>query len=397
MPDFPYLIVGGGMTAAAAVEGILEHEPAARIGMIGDESHPPYNRPPLSKGLWKGKPLEGIWRKTHVENVTMHLGRRAVTLDLERKLVRDDNGVDFRYGRLLLATGGTPRRLRFASEQAIYFRTLDDYQRLRALADRAERLAVIGGGFIGSEIAAAMRMLGKEVVLIFPDQGIGTRIFPGDLSAFVTDFYRTKGVDVLAGQSLIGLQSQGDRVVLRLRPTAGGEERELTVDGVVAGLGIQPNTDLAQAAGIRTGNGIGVDEFLRTSASDVYAAGDVAEFLNTALQSRFRVEHEDNANTMGKFAGQNMAGARVAYHHQPYFYSDLFELGYEAVGDLDPKLEVVSDWAEPFRQGVVYYQHDQRVRGVLLWNVWDKVDEARRLIADAARLQSSDLKGRIRP
>ncbi len=106
MPDFPYLIVGGGMTAAAAVEGILEHEPGARIGMIGDEPHPPYNRPPLSKGLWKGKPLEGIWRKVPVENVTMHLGRRAVTLDLERKVVRDDNGVDYRYGRLLLATGG---------------------------------------------------------------------------------------------------------------------------------------------------------------------------------------------------------------------------------------------------------------------------------------------------
>jgi NADPH-dependent 2,4-dienoyl-CoA reductase/sulfur reductase-like enzyme len=153
---------------------------------------------------------------------------------------------------------------------------------------------------------------------------------------------------------------------------------------------------LAQAAGIRTGNGIEADEFLHTSASDVYAAGDVAEFLNTALQSRFRVEHEDNANTMGKFAGQNMAGARVAYHHQPYFYSDLFELGYEAVGNLDPKLEVVSDWTEPFRQGVVYYLHDQRVRGVLLWNVWDKVEEARRLIADAPRLQPPDLKGRIR-
>ena len=169
------------------------------------------------------------------------------------------------------------------------------------------------------------------------------------------------------------------------------------MDGVAAGLGIQPNTDLAQAAGIRTGNGIAVDEFLLTSASDVYAAGDVAEFLNTALRSRFRVEDEDNANTMGNLAGQNMAGAGVAYHHQPYFYSDLFELGYEAVGDLDPRLEVVSDWAAPFRQGVIYYLHDHRIRGVLLWNVWDKVEEARRLIAEAASLQSSDLKGRIRP
>jgi NADPH-dependent 2,4-dienoyl-CoA reductase/sulfur reductase-like enzyme len=138
-----------------------------------------------------------------------------------------------------------------------------------------------------------------------------------------------------------------------------------------------------------------VDEFLRTSSPDVYTAGDVANFYNPDLDKRLRVEHEDNANTMGLLAGRNMVGAAEPYHHLPFFYSDLFELGYEAVGEVDARLETVADWKDLGREGVVYYLREGRVRGVLLWNVWGQVDAARRLIAEPGPFEAEDLKGRL--
>jgi NADPH-dependent 2,4-dienoyl-CoA reductase/sulfur reductase-like enzyme len=168
-----------------------------------------------------------------------------------------------------------------------------------------------------------------------------------------------------------------------------------TVDVVVAGLGIEPNTELAQAIGLRVENGIWVDERLRTSHSDVFAAGDVASFHAPALGKRIRVEHEDNALTMGKAAGRSMAGDVTPYTHLPFFYSDLFDLGYEAVGEMDPRGETFADWKEPFREGVVYYLSGGRVRGVLLWNTWEQVEAARALIAEPGPFANSDLKGRL--
>jgi NADPH-dependent 2,4-dienoyl-CoA reductase/sulfur reductase-like enzyme len=200
-------------------------------------------------------------------------------------------------------------------------------------------------------------------------------VFPADLSRFLVTYYREQGVDVQTGEGLAGLRQDSGNVVVK---TTGG--RELPVDIVVAGLGIQPNVELAEQAGVRVENGIVVDELLRTSVPEIFAAGDVANFFNPALDTRMRVEHEDNANTMGAAAGRAMAGQGTPYTHLPFFYSDLFALGYEAVGELDPRLEVVSDWKEQFREGVVYYLKDGRVRGVLLWGIFGKVDDARALI-----------------
>jgi NADPH-dependent 2,4-dienoyl-CoA reductase/sulfur reductase-like enzyme len=393
MPNYTYLIVGGGMTAAAAVQGIREVDPSGSIGLISAEGHPPYDRPPLSKGLWKGKPLESIWRHTESQGMTLHLGRAVRHLDPQNKQVTDDQGTVSGYSKLLLATGGTPRHLPFGGEEIIYFRTVDDYERLRALTRAGQHFAVIGGGFIGSEVAAALAMNGKNVVMAFPEAGVGSRMFPLDLAKFLNDFYRQKGVEVLPGQRVDGLEKRGDRAVLKVRNQKGQGER--LADGVVAGIGIQPNVELAQAAGLEVDNGIRVDASLRTSRPDIYAAGDVANFYNPALDKRLRVEHEDNANTMGRLAGQAMAGRAVTYDHLPFFYSDLFELGYEAVGEVDSQLETVADWKEPYREGVVYYLRDGRVRGVLLWNVWEQVDAARKLIAEPGPFRPETVKGRL--
>lgn len=383
------------MTAGAAIGGIREVDPRDAIGLIGAEPHPPYNRPPLSKGLWKGDLLESIWREIDRHGVTLHLGRQARTLDPSGKRVIDDQGADYTFDKLLLATGGRPRRLPFGDDGIIYFRTLDDYKRLRTLTERGRRCAIIGGGFIGSEVAAALTMNGRKVVMAFPEAGIGSRIFPADLARFLNDFYRQKGVEVLTGEQVTGWEVREDKPVLKTRSTQSQDNREIVADVVVAGIGIVPNVELAQAAGLDVENGIRVDGSLRTSHADIYAAGDVANFHNPILDRRLRVEHEDNANTMGRLAGMAMAGRSVSYDHIPSFYSDLFELGFEAVGEVDARLETISDWKEPYREGVIYYLREGRVRGVLLWNVWEQVDAARALIAEAGPFCAENLRGRL--
>jgi 3-phenylpropionate/trans-cinnamate dioxygenase ferredoxin reductase component len=376
MKHYPYLIIGGGMTADSAARAIRAADPAGAVGLISAEPHPPYARPPLSKGLWKGDPESGIWRGTDTLGVDLHLGRRATAIDTKKKTVTDERGEAVSYDKLLLATGGTPRRLPFGgNKQIIYYRTYDDYRRLHALAEEQLRFAVLGGGFIGSEVAAALRIAGRDVVMLIPEDGIGARVFPADLSRFLVTYYREQGVDVRTGDGLAGLRQDAAKVVVK---TTSG--KELPVDIVVAGLGIQPNIELAEQAGLRVDNGIVVDELLRTSVPEIFAAGDVANFFNPALGTRMRVEHEDNANTMGAAAGRAMAGQGTPYTHLPFFYSDLFALGYEAVGELDPRLEVVSDWKDPFREGFVYYTKDGNVRGVLLWGIFGRVDDARALV-----------------
>ena len=384
MADYRYLIVGGGMTAHAAAAGIREVDATGTLGLVGDDPNRPYLRPPLSKGLWAGKPLADIWLR-EVPGLALHTGRRAVALDIHARRVVDDHGDAYGYERLLLATGGRPRRLPFGGERVVYFRTLADYRRLRAV--EGQRAAVIGGGFIGSEIAAALAQNGKEVTLVFPEPGICARVFPADLSAAVTAAYRDHGVQVLAGERVVAIDPRGaETTVVR---TASGKEVRANV--VVAGIGIEPDTSLAEAAGLDVQNGILVDEGLRTSAPAVFAAGDVARFPSFALGERTRVEHEDAALTMGRAAGRAMAGAGEPYRHLPFFYSDLFDLGYEAVGQLDSSLQSVSSWKVPFREGVVYYLRDGRVRGVLLWNVFGQVDAARELVSRAEPARRDDL------
>lgn len=390
MKEYKYIIVGGGMTADAAVGGIRELDPEGSIAVLSDERHPPYNRPPLSKKLWTGKPLESIWRKNTAANAELLLDTHAVSGDIDAKTITDNHGEVYHYDKLLLATGGTPRRLPNAIEDVIYFRTLDDYQYLRELADRKSEFIVVGGGFIGSEVAAALAGSGCKVTLVFPDKGIGARIYPPGLSKFLNDYFSEKGVTVLAGERVHAIKKQGDQVRVSTE-----SKKSVSADAVVAGIGIAPNVDLARSLGLQIDNGIVVDPTLRAVAPDVFAAGDVANFYSAALGVRRRVEHEDNANTMGAMAGRNMAGGTEKYEYLPYFYSDLFDLGYEAVGEFGAGLDIVEDWQEPYRKGVVYYLKDDRVRGVLLWNTWGQVDAARELIVATDSFNASNLAGRI--
>ena len=373
MHSYRYLVVGGGMTGDAVCRGIREVDEQGTIGLVGEEPHPPYKRPPLTKGLWKGGDEAKIWRGTEDHRVDLRLGRRIVSIDPGAHRAADDAGEEYEYEKLVLATGGTPRRLP-GDVDAIYFRTLDDYRRVRSLSDQGSRFLVVGGGFIGSEIAAALRSQGRDVTMVFPEAGIGWRTFPPELARFVAGYYREQGVDVRS-------ETMFDSAV--------------GYDAVVAGLGIIPRTDLAEAAGLPVDDGIEVDEYGRVPGfDDVYAAGDVARFPIPALGRSGRVEHEDHANTHGRLVGGNAAGRDDRYEHLPFFYSDLFDLGYEAVGDLDSRQDTVQLWLEPNRKGIVaYVDGDKRPRGFLLWNVWDKLDPARELIRAAEPIGEDALRG----
>jgi 3-phenylpropionate/trans-cinnamate dioxygenase ferredoxin reductase subunit len=390
MEKYKYLIIGGGMTADSAVRGIRELDKDGKIGLIGTDPNPPYNRPPLSKGLWKGKPLNSIFRQTEQFSVDLHLGKTAQFIDTHQRIIRDDQGNEYSYEKLLLATGGTPRRLPFDVEGIIYYRTLADYHFLRNLSNTSDHFAVIGGGFIGSEVSAALAMNDKKVTLLLPEAGIGWNNYPQELSNYLNDFYRQKGVEVITGVKVDEIIKQNNTYQITTN-----QGQKIEVEAVVAGIGIQPNLEFARSAGLKVNNGIVVDDTLHTSNPDIFAAGDVAEFYNPALDKRLRIEHEDNANTMGQQVGRNMAGANQPYHHLPYFYSDLFELGYEAIGELNPQFETVIDWKDPFKKGVVYYLAHSRVRGVLLWNVWDTIPKARQLIAEPGPFTAADLIGRL--
>jgi NADPH-dependent 2,4-dienoyl-CoA reductase/sulfur reductase-like enzyme len=365
-----YLIVGAGMTGDMAAKGIREHDSDGSITMVGADPNPPYKRPLLTKGLWQGAPEEKLWREP-AESVELVTGRRIASLDLAAKTATDDAGEEYGWEKLLLATGAQPRQVPGA-DGVVWFRTLDDYRHVRELAGPGAHVVVIGGGFIGSELAASLVGNGARVTMLFPEPGIGHRLFPAGLSASVTDYYREKGVDVRTGEMVSSASGK------HVETQAG---LALDADAVVAGLGVVADTGLAEAAGLEVNDGIVVDEYGRVPGhDDVFAAGDVARFPVAALGVALRIEHEDHANSHGKAVGANMAGAETPYDHLPFFYSDLFDLGYEAVGLVDSRLEAVENWQEPYRKGVVTFVEDGKPRGVLLWNVWDKLDEARDLI-----------------
>lgn len=390
MKKYKYVIIGGGMAGDSAVAGIREIDEKGSILLISAESNPPYNRPPLSKGLWKGKPLESIWRNSDFENVDLLLNKKAESIDhVDKTLVVGANNL-IGYEKLLLATGGVNRRLQVTEKEIIYYRTVEDYKKLKNLTESKRRFGVIGMGFIGSEISAALASNGMEVTVFDIGGGIGWNIFPSGLTKHLNEYFLEKKVHVVPNVKVKEIEKKGE--IFRIITDTG---LDVDVDAVVAGIGIMPDVKLAEDINLEIENGISVNEYLQTSKPDIYAAGDVANFFNPLLAKRIRVEHSDNAKAMGRQAGRNMAGANERYDYLPFFYSDLFDLGYEAVGQMDSRDEIVEDWQEEYAKGVLYYLRENRVCGVILWNVWDKINEAREIIGLPAPVNKSELIGRI--
>lgn len=393
--DYDFLIIGGGMVADAAANGIREQGAAGSIGILGEEPDTPFPRPALSKKLWVDPDFgfdDAALSTSQKTGATIHLDCKVTGIDPEARTVTTAQGDTFGYGSLLLATGGHPRQIEGLrpDDRVLYFRTLADYRRLRELSADEPEVVVVGGGYIGSEIAAALVQHGCRVTVIHPDDVLGGSMFPADLAGAFQSAFTDAGVTVEGGLRVDTGSRDGDRVTLSI-----SDGSEVSADVVVLGLGIEPAGGLLEGLAERADDGgIVVDERLRTTAEGVYAAGDVANYPD-AILGRRRVEHVDNADAMGAAVGRIMAGSDEVYDHTPMFYSDVFDLGFEAVGTLDASLTtVVDDLGEDGT--VVYYLDDDAVRGVLLWNAGVDIGDAIALLAEGGPPSDPDsLKGRL--
>ncbi|WP_454049269.1 NAD(P)/FAD-dependent oxidoreductase [Cellulomonas sp. Marseille-Q8402] len=394
---YDYVIIGAGMAGDAAAHGIREVDPTGSILVIGREPTAPVTRPALTKALWNDPEFtfDQVWLPTAEDTgAELLLGESVIAVDTAARTVTTDADITVGYGGLLLATSGHPRPVAGVEDsgRVIYFRTVRDYERLRDLAGGGRHVVVVGGGYIGTELAAALVQHDTRVTLVFPQDTLTGATFPAALAAHVEQRYADAGVTLVRGARVTSATSEADGVTVVL-----DDGREITADGVVVGSGLVIETGLAGAAGLEVDDGIVVDEQLRTSDPHVWAAGDAAQYPDRILGRR-RVEHVDNATTTGRQAGRNLAGAGEPHTHTPFFYSDLFEYGYEAVGRLSASLATVEDWhGEGFAEGVVYYlsEDGDAVAGVLLWNVWDATDRAREVIATQRDVSPEALRGLI--
>ena len=393
---YRYIIVGGGLAGASGVEGIRQRDQDNEILLISAEEALPYNRPPLTKELWFGKKkIEDIFvhgQKYFDDNkVKLALGSYVVSIDPVKKTVTLTGGENYRYEKLLLATGGILRRLPIPGGNQTglyYYRYLKDYSRMRIEAMRGKSAVIIGGGFIGSEIAAALSFNNLKVTMIFPYPYICSRIFPGYLGLAMHDYYIKKGIRILKGDKPQSIDKNADKFIV-----ATENNGNIEADIAIVGIGIKPDIQLAEKAGLKIDNGIVINEYLQSSNPDIYAAGDNALFFYERLGKAMRMEHWDNALSQGRQAGKNMAGASLEpFTYLPYFYSDLFDFGYEAIGEIDSSLETFADWQEKNRKGTIYYLKGNRVRGMMMCNVWDKIPMARKIILEGKSVEKDNLR-----
>lgn len=396
---YTYVIVGGGLAGASAIRGIRELDKDGSILLIGGEYHMPYDRPPLSKMLWFDKmAVDDIFIEPPdfygSNGVLLSLGTRVTGLDTNSNTVTDDKGNTYKYAKLLLATGSSPRRLPIPGgdlEGVCYYRFLDDYRKTRYEAAAGKNAIIIGGSFIGSELAAALTINRMNVSMMFPSMHICGRVLPDYLAKAVQAKFIGHGVKILPNETPVSIKKDGKRFVVTTT-----KEQEIVADIVIAGIGVKPNVELAANAGLTLADGINVDEFLRSSNQDIYAAGDVAFFPYKALEHRARIEHWDNSRAQGKAAGRNMAGANEPFTYMPFFFSDLFELNYEAVGEVDANLQTFADWQKENDTGVIYYMLEGTVKGAMMCNMPDRIDAARELIRKSEEVEPESLRGKIK-
>ncbi len=334
-----FVIVGAGLAGAKAAQSLREEGFDGGITLVGAESEPPYERPPLSKGYLLGKEDRA---KVYVHDeawyadnsVELVLGSQVTGLDRASRRLELDGGGRLDYGKLLLVPGASPRRLDVPGAELDglhYLRSLEDSERLREAIRGGGRVVVVGAGWIGLETAAAAREYGCEVTVVEPNPvPLQTSLGP-EMGGFFADVHRRHGVDLRLGRRVTGFLGEG-----RVRAVATDDGAEFPADVVIVGAGVQPNVQLAVLAGLAVDNGIVVDASLRTEDPDVYAAGDVANAFNPRYGTHIRVEHWANALNGGLAAGKAMLGQEVVYDRQPYFFTDQYDVGMEFSGWFAP-------------------------------------------------------------
>ena len=382
-----YVIVGAGLAGGKAAETLREEGFDGRVVLIGAEPDRPYERPPLSKDYLRGEAErdaayvhESAYYGEH--DIELRTETVAEAIDLNSREVELTGGERIPFHRLLLATGAEPRRLPGA-EGAYYLRDFGNSDTLRGVLDQGGRMVVIGGGWIGSEVAASARQKGLEVTLIEQASAPLEGVLGRELGEIYAAIHRDHGVEVLTGT---GVESV-DAGRIRL---AGG--RELECDHIVVGIGVVPRTGLAEAAGLDLDNGIVVDNRLRTSAAQVFAAGDVANAWHPLFNRRLRVEHWHNALEQGPAAARSMLGTGEPYDRVPYFFSDQYEVGMEYAGHATEWDEVVFRGDVEAREFIAFWVKDGRLLAGMNVNVWDVTDDIQAVIRSGARVEAAKLR-----
>ncbi len=391
------VIVGASLAGAKAAESLRGTGFDGRVVLVGEEDVRPYERPPLSKELLKGdKGREKVfvhdegWYAEH--DVELRLGTRATGLDRKAQVVELSDGERLDYDAVLLATGSSPRRLDIPGSDLggiAYLRSLADAESLRDMLAKKGALVVVGGGWIGLEVAAAARHHGCSVTLIEPQPTPLHAVLGAEVGEVFARLHRDNGVDLRTGTGVEGFEGRGGRVTA-VRAADGST---VDADLVVVGVGIRPNTELAEAAGLEVDNGVVVDELLRTADPAVLAAGDVANAYNPLIGARLRVEHWSNASNQGKAAGLTMAGKGEPYAKLPYFFTDQYDLSMEYHGHAGPgEADRVVLRGDPAgEKWLAFWLRDGHVLAGMNVNDWDAADEIKRLARARAEVDPDRL------
>jgi 3-phenylpropionate/trans-cinnamate dioxygenase ferredoxin reductase subunit len=392
-----FLIVGGGLAGAIAAQTLREEGFDGRITLLGEEPHRPYERPPLSKDFLQGNAdRDSIfvhpepWYADHA--VELCLGATVTSLDPASRTVTTATSARLGSDKLLLATGSTPRRLSLPGsdlDRVHYLRSVDDSDRIKAGFAEAHRVAIIGAGWIGLETAAAARNAGLDVTLLEHAELPLLRVLGPETAPIFADLHRDHGVDLrcqVAVAELTGRNGSVTGVML-------SDGSRIEADMVLVGVGITPNTELAAAAGLQVDNGVVVDEHLRTSDTDTYAAGDVANAYNPRLGRHLRVEHWANARRQGATAAKAMLGHDAVDARPSYFFSDQYALGMEYTGDIGPSGydQVVFRRHADSGGLLVCWLQEQRVVAGMNINTWDVADDVERLVQSSRPVDMDDL------
>ncbi|XP_077961216.1 apoptosis-inducing factor 1, mitochondrial isoform X26 [Gasterosteus aculeatus] len=460
----PYLLIGGGTASFAAARSIRARDPGARVLIVTDELVPPYMRPPLSKELWfsddpsvtetlRFKQWNGKERSIYFQPPSFYInaeelgsaenggvavltGKKVVHMDVRGNKIKLDDDTEISYDKCLIATGGVPRNLQVierAGEEVMkrttLFRKVEDFKSLDKVSRNVKSITIIGGGFLGSELACALGRRSTEsdleVIQMYPEKGNMGKVLPEYLSNWTTEKVKKEGVKIISEALVKSVVSKDDKLEIQLK-----DGRLVKTDHIVAAVGLEPNVDLAKSAGLEVDSDFGgfrVNAELQ-ARSNIWVAGDAACFYDIRLGRR-RVEHHDHAVVSGRLAGENMTGANKPYWHQSMFWSDLGpDVGYEAIGIVDSSLPTVGVFAkatakdtpkaateesgtgirsesetehtasspvassapsptgvqhkDEYGKGVIFYLRDKVVVGIILWNVFNRMPIARKIIKD---------------
>ncbi|TQM45901.1 NAD(P)/FAD-dependent oxidoreductase [Pseudonocardia cypriaca] len=395
--DRTFVIVGASLAGAKAAETLRDEGFAGRVVLVGEEPEPPYERPPLSKGYLLGSDERGTafvhdraWYDK--QNIELRTGVRAEAVDPGAHAVTLAGGERLAYDKLLLATGSVVRRLQVPGaelEGVHYLRRIEHSDALRGVLVEGARVVVVGGGWIGLEVAAAARTHGATVTLVEVDTLPLRRVLGDEVAQVFADLHADHGVDLRLGTGVREIAGADGRVA----SVTLDDGTSLPADAVVVGVGITPAVELAQSAGLAVDNGVLVDAALRTSDPDVYAAGDVANADNPLLGKHIRVEHWQNALDGGPAAARSMLGQDVVYDRVPYFFTDQYDLGMEYTGHAEPGSydQVVFRGDVPGREFISFWLSEGRVLAGMNVNVWDVAADVERIIRSGAPVDPARL------